>query len=78
MPTYVNLVYSVGWSQFLNHYPWYTDQNKLGFWGFTKIKQYKQYGDSLSVTTPLVHSHTDNFTCLFTIGDMNNPSGQYA
>ena len=39
------------------------------------MKQYKQYGDSLSVRTPLVHSHTDNFACIFTIDDMNNALG---
>ena len=28
-----------------------------------------------SVTTTLVRSRTDNFACLFTIGDVNNPLG---
>ena len=31
--------------------------------------------DSLSVNTPLVHSHSDNFVCLYTIGHMNKPLG---
>ena len=44
-------------------------------WGFEKIKQFKPYGDSLSVTTSLVRSHTENCACLFTIGDMNKPLG---
>ena len=36
-------------------------------WGFTNTKQFEQYGNSLSASTPLVH--TDNFACLFTIVD---------
>ena len=35
----------------------------------------KQYRDSLSVSTPLVCSHTDTFACFFTTGDRNNPLG---
>ena len=40
-----------------------------------KIKQFKQYGESRSVINPIVRSHTENLSCLFTIGDTNNHLG---
>ena len=66
---WLNGIYSVDWSQFLNHYPWYTDQNKLGL----KIKQFAEW-DSLSFITPCC-SHIDDCAFLITIDNMNNPLG---